>query len=84
MPYTIDGDFRASAVDKGPVREKDPNGKNAGSLRKDDVAQRCVLAVDRAESTVFMPIHMRVAHALYWIIPSFVEWRARKKYNFGV
>ncbi|KAF9463107.1 hypothetical protein BDZ94DRAFT_1218598 [Collybia nuda] len=78
-PSTVEGDFRASAVDKGPVRELDPN---KFGLKREDVAGRCIEAVDTAERTVFMPGTMRLAHLVYWICPSFVEWRARKKYNF--
>ncbi|KAG6916969.1 hypothetical protein DXG01_004397 [Tephrocybe rancida] len=79
LPSTVEGDFRASAVDAGPVREKDPNRHG---LRRVDVAKRCVRAVDEGEKTVFMPITMRGGHLLYWLWPAFVEWRARKKYNF--
>jgi len=78
-PSTVEGDFRASAVDKGPVRETDPN---KFGLKREDVAVRCVKAVDTYEKTVFMPKIMRIGHLLYWIWPSFVEWRARRKYNF--
>ncbi|KAF5376862.1 hypothetical protein D9615_007287 [Tricholomella constricta] len=79
-PSTVDGDFRASAVDAGPVREADPNKHG---LKKEDVALRCIEAVDTYEKTVFMPGVMRFGHLLYWIWPAFVEWRARKKYNFS-
>ena len=79
MPSTVEGDFRASAVDKGPVREQDPNKQG---LKREDVARRCINAVDSYETTVFMPRYMRLGQLLYWIYPSFVEWRVRKKYNF--
>jgi short-subunit dehydrogenase len=79
MPSTIEGDFRASAVDKGPIYEQDPNKHG---LKREDVARRCIRAVDTYEKTVFLPRSMRLGHLLYWIYPSFVEWRARKKYNF--
>ncbi|KAG6887147.1 hypothetical protein C0995_001030 [Termitomyces sp. Mi166 len=81
LPSTVEGDFRASAVDAGPVREKDPNKYG---LKRADVARRCIEAVDAGERTVFMPSTMRVAHLLYWLWPAFVEWRVRIKYNFGV
>jgi short-subunit dehydrogenase len=76
---TVEGDFRASAVDKGPVREQDPTKLG---LKREDVARRCVQAVDACETNVFMPRYMRPGHLLYWIYPSFIQWRARKKYNF--
>lgn len=81
MPSTVEGDFRASAVDGGEVREQDPNKHG---LKRGDVARRCIQAVDGGEGTVFMPGIMRLGHLLYWIWPSFVEWRAREKYNFTV
>ncbi|TFY71659.1 hypothetical protein EVG20_g1349 [Dentipellis fragilis] len=37
LPYTVEGDFRASAVDAGPVREADPNKHG---LKREDVAAR--------------------------------------------
>jgi short-subunit dehydrogenase len=79
MPATVEGDFRASAVDSGPVREKDPNKHG---LKREDVARRCIEAVDRKEKTVFMPRFMRIGHLLYWLIPSYVEKKASLKYNF--
>lgn len=81
MPSTVQGDFRASAVDAGPVREHDPN---THGLKREYVAQRCIQAIDKGEKTVFIPIVMRFAHLLYWIWPSFIESEARKKYNFPV
>jgi short-subunit dehydrogenase len=81
MPATVEGDFRASAVDSGPVRELDPN---AHGLKREDVARRCIDAVDDGEKAVFMPAHMRFGHLLYWVWPAFVERAAKRKYNFGV
>ncbi|KAF8880902.1 hypothetical protein CPB84DRAFT_1792194 [Gymnopilus junonius] len=81
MPSTIEGDFRASAVDSGPVRESDPNKHG---LKRETVAQRCIRAADYGEKAVFMPGTMRFAHLLYWIWPSLVERLAMKKYNFKV
>jgi short-subunit dehydrogenase len=79
MPSTVEGDFRASAVDGGPVLEQDPNKRG---LKREAVALRCIQAVDNKEKTVFMPGLMRVGHLLYWLFPSFIEWRARVKYGF--
>ncbi|KAJ2937080.1 hypothetical protein H1R20_g3, partial [Candolleomyces eurysporus] len=79
LPATVEGNFRASAVDSGPVREEDPN---KFGLKREDVAKRCIEAVDKREKHVFMPRLMRFAHLLYWIWPSFIEGKARKKYNF--
>jgi len=79
MPSTIEGDFRASAVDNGPVRESNPNKHG---LKREDVARRCIQAADDGEKTLFMPGSMRYAHLLYWLWPALIERFARKKYNF--
>ncbi|KAG0703439.1 hypothetical protein DFH29DRAFT_916352 [Suillus ampliporus] len=84
LPGTIEGDFRASAVDtplnSSPIiHEADPNKHG---LRRDAVATRCIQAIDRKEKTVIMPQYMRGGLILYWIWPAYVEWRARVKYNF--
>ena len=75
---TVEGDFRASAVDAGDVRQVDP--KKDG-LKLDVVARRCVGAVDNCEKT-FLPPSMKLAPFQYWIWPTFVEERAKKMYNF--
>ncbi|KAL5518704.1 hypothetical protein ACEPAH_387 [Sanghuangporus vaninii] len=80
LPSTIEGNFRASAVDAGPVREADPNRRG---LKREDVAQRCILAVDRGERDVFMHAFNRVVPMLYYTVcPGVVEWFARKKYRY--
>ncbi|KAH6880848.1 hypothetical protein BKA70DRAFT_1073809, partial [Coprinopsis sp. MPI-PUGE-AT-0042] len=79
LPSTVEGDFRASAVDSGPVREKDPNKHG---LKREDVARACIQAVDRGEKNVFVPKAMWWGHLLYWIVPGFVEKKAMKKYDF--
>ncbi|KAH6652424.1 short-chain dehydrogenase [Truncatella angustata] len=81
LPATIEGNFRASAVDAGPVREADPN-KNG--LKIVYVAQRCIDAVDRAiTGNVVLPkFPYAFAQYLYLLWPSFIEKQARKKYNF--
>ncbi|KAH7906894.1 hypothetical protein BJ138DRAFT_1015437 [Hygrophoropsis aurantiaca] len=85
LPGTIEGDFRASAVDtprdeSAPrIHEADPNKHG---LRREAVAARCIHAVDRMEKTVIIPRYMRLGHFVYWIWPAFIEWRARIKYNF--
>lgn len=79
MPNTVEGDFRKSAVDKGPIRERNPN---QDGLKREDVARRCIKAVDAYEKTVFMQRYLRLGHLGYWLYPPFVEWGARKKYHF--
>ncbi|KZT73080.1 NAD(P)-binding protein [Daedalea quercina L-15889] len=82
IPATVHGDFRASAVDGGPVREVDPN---THGVKPEDVARRCVGAVDAGEKFVFIPyVYSRLGHLLYWLFPGFVERQAGKKYNFKV
>lgn len=81
LPATIEGNFRASAVDSGPVREADPNKHG---LKIDYVARRCIDAVDRGvKGTVILPwFPYRFAHLLYLVWPGVVERGAAKKYNF--
>ena len=80
IPTTVEGEFRASAVDQGSVREVAPNKRG---LKRDYVAQRLIHAVDHGDRTVLMPFwYVRFGHFLYWTIPWFVEYFARKKYNF--
>ncbi|OCH95456.1 NAD-P-binding protein [Obba rivulosa] len=80
IPGTVEGNFRASAVDGGSVRELDPNKHG---LKIPAVAKRCVQMVDAGEKNVFMPVAFgRVAHFFYWLMPTAVEQRAAKKYNF--
>ena len=81
MPSTVEGDFRASAVDAGPV---EASVSNKHGLKREFVAKRCIEAIDKGEKTVFIPVTMRFAHLLYWILPSLVERGARRKYNFSV
>lgn len=82
LPATIEGNFRASAVDAGPVREADPNKRG---LKTEYVAARCVAAVDRGvRGNVVLPfIPYGLAHHLYYVWPSFIERRAANKYNFA-
>ncbi|KAI0833265.1 NAD-P-binding protein [Trametes gibbosa] len=80
LPATVEGDFRASAVDGGTVREADPNKHG---LKRVAVAKRLLNAIDREEKAVFMPVLMgRTSHLGYWLFPTWVEWAAAKKYNF--
>ncbi|KAF8624472.1 hypothetical protein AX15_005856 [Amanita polypyramis BW_CC] len=83
LPSTVEGDFRASAVDGGEknVREKDPNKYG---LKREDVARKCVRAVDGRERMVFVPRAMEAMMWVYWWFPGFVEAFARRKYNFEV
>lgn len=82
LPATIEGNFRASAVDSGPVREADPNKHG---LKTVYVAQRCVDAVDSGTTgTIVLPwMPYKLGHLLYLIWPAFVEKKAAKKYNFS-
>ncbi|KAI9436898.1 hypothetical protein H4582DRAFT_2120298 [Lactarius indigo] len=79
LPSTIEGNFRASAVDGGPTREADPNRTG---LKREAVAERCIRAVDAYEKTVFFPVIYRYAQFLWWVWPSYVERKASKKYNY--
>ncbi|KAM6497632.1 hypothetical protein JOM56_005580 [Amanita muscaria] len=80
LPGTFEGEFRTGAVDGGPIRDaQDPN---KFGMKKEYVAKRSVLAVDRAEKHVFLPWSVGVGHFLYWIKPSIIEKVASKKYSF--
>ncbi|KAI1826910.1 short chain dehydrogenase [Xylaria intraflava] len=84
LPATIEGNFRASAVDADPRQR--PDGVNEGGLKLDYVAGKCTDAVDRGlRGNVVIPwIPYAIAHHLYYIWPSLIEGKARKKYNFTV
>ncbi|EJD04231.1 NAD-binding protein [Fomitiporia mediterranea MF3/22] len=80
LPGTIEGAFRASAVDGGLVRESDPN---RSGLKREVVARRCIQAVDRQERDVFMQGFYRFAPVLYYsLCPGLIEWVASKKYKY--
>lgn len=81
LPSTIEGNFRASAVDAGPVREADPNKHG---LKTEYVARRCVDAVDgRVTGTIVVPwFPYTLGWAVYYLWPAFIERAAMKKYNF--
>ncbi|OLN97737.1 11-beta-hydroxysteroid dehydrogenase-like 3 [Colletotrichum chlorophyti] len=81
LPATIEGNFRASAVDCGPVREADPNKHG---LKIIYVAEKCIDSVDHGVTgNVVLPrFPYAIAQYLYLLWPSFIESRARKKYNF--
>ncbi|KAI0273184.1 NAD(P)-binding protein [Russula aff. rugulosa BPL654] len=66
LPATVEGDFRASAVDGGPVQEGDPNQSG----------------LKREIKIVFIPAYFRFAQLLSWIWPSYIERKAAQKYRF--
>jgi len=81
IPATVEGDFRASAVDAGPVREASPNKHG---LKRDYVAQQLIHAVDYGGKEIFLPWwYVRAGHLLYWTFPSVTEYFSRKKYKFA-
>ena len=79
LPSTVEGNFRASAVDGGEPREDDP--ATAG-LKVTDVARRCIRAVDDREGVVWLPRSMVIAPFVWWAWPAYVERKARMKYKF--
>ncbi|KIY47210.1 NAD(P)-binding protein [Fistulina hepatica ATCC 64428] len=80
LPATVEGDFRASAVDR---LSDDGLSSPSKGLKREYVAARCVRAVDCAEGSVFIPGYTRLAPILYWIFPRFIEGKAKRKYSFG-
>ncbi|KAJ0163159.1 11-beta-hydroxysteroid dehydrogenase-like 3 [Colletotrichum tanaceti] len=81
LPATIEGNFRASAVDSGPVREDDPNKHG---LKIGYVAEKCISSVDGGVTgNVLLPkFPYAIVQYLYLLWPSFIEGQARKKYHF--
>ncbi|KAG8744354.1 hypothetical protein FRC12_014818 [Ceratobasidium sp. 428] len=77
IPSTIEGDFRASAVDGGDVREV-----LKGALKKQAVAEAIMKGVDTETRNVWMPNTMRMGLFLYWLWPGLIERIAMRKYNF--
>jgi short-subunit dehydrogenase len=82
LPSTVEGSFRASAIDiEESTGEKENAAETAGLPRK-AVAKRCIAAVDAGEKVVFFPPFYAYAQLLYWMWPSYVERRAAKRYTF--
>ncbi|KAI1472164.1 NAD(P)-binding protein [Daldinia caldariorum] len=82
LPATIEGNFRASAVDADEAtRDAGPNQRG---LKVDYVAKRCVESMDgQVRGNVVIPwFPYRIAQSLYNTWPSLIEGQARKKYNF--
>ncbi|KAG9126818.1 hypothetical protein FRC07_001850 [Ceratobasidium sp. 392] len=77
IPSTIEGDFRASAVDGGDVREV-----LKSALKRQTVAEAIVKGVDTGARNVWLPGTMRMGLFLYWLWPGLIERIAMKKYNF--
>ncbi|KAJ3727261.1 NAD-P-binding protein [Lentinula guzmanii] len=86
LPSSVEGDFRASAVDQSPLDNQTtqtiPKPNSTPGLRVTDVGKRCIDAVDHSEKVVFMPSTMKLGHILYLIWPSFIEKKAMLKYGF--
>ncbi|KAI0033635.1 hypothetical protein K488DRAFT_47278 [Vararia minispora EC-137] len=90
LPSTVQGSFRASAVDAEPQEMNTaPAEQTASTLRprshgltREAVAKRCVAAIDAHERVVFYPPFYVYAQLLYWFWPSFIERQAAKKYGF--
>ncbi|KAK1218518.1 hypothetical protein PQX77_018844 [Marasmius sp. AFHP31] len=93
LPSTVRGGFRGSAIDVDVQSDskannaKDTSAKFTAStmegLKVEDVARRCIVAIERGEKLVFFPSFMpRIGHFLYWLWPGFVERKAMKKYGF--
>ncbi|KZV75236.1 NAD-P-binding protein [Peniophora sp. CONT] len=85
LPSTVQGLFRASAVDAEsvPAGQENPAPEfNTDGLQPDAVAKRCIAAIDKQEKLVFFPPFYAYAQLLYWLWPSYIEKKAAKKYGF--
>lgn len=80
MPMTVEGSFRASAVDESGARNAEPNAKG---LKISTVASKCIQAIDYGEKSLIMPKKMVIAPFLYALCPTLVERMARKKYDYN-
>ncbi|OTA99587.1 hypothetical protein M426DRAFT_324980 [Hypoxylon sp. CI-4A] len=83
LPATIEGNFRATAVDASLSPQEAAPHKQG--LKLDYVAERCVGVIDQqVRGNVVIPwFPYAIAHHLYNIWPSFIEQQARRKYNFN-
>ncbi|KAJ3550010.1 hypothetical protein NM688_g5117 [Phlebia brevispora] len=80
LPSTVEGNFRASAVDD--VGNAEPVKQRA--LKREVVAQRCIAAIDHGEKVFFMPSwYGRLGHTVYWLCPSVAEYFAARRYGFA-
>lgn len=84
LPSTVQGLFRASAVDVEPVPAGQENTTpvNTHGLLPDAVAKRCIAAIDKREKVVFFPPFYAYAQLIYWLWPSYIEKKAATKYSF--
>jgi hypothetical protein len=81
IPSTIEGSFRKSAVDDASaVVEDDPD---THGLKREYVARKCIRAVDEAAQMVFLPAHYVFSQPLSWLVPWYIEGRARTKYHWN-
>ncbi|KAI1330586.1 short chain dehydrogenase [Xylariaceae sp. FL0255] len=82
LPATIEGNFRASAVDADP--NKEPPETNKKGLKLGNVTSKCIEALDQGKrGNLFIPwFPYAIAHYLYYLWPSIIEQQARKKYDF--
>lgn len=86
-PGTIQGNFRASAVDVVGARVTVPNGgvrENLdGAMSARDVAKRCIRMVDEGQTGVeIIPLKYKAGFFLSWLFPAWIDKKARQKYDF--
>ena len=83
LPGVFRGEaFFSEAVGGGHVRTGDAR---TYGLKHEDVAKRCVRAVDGGEQTVFIPTATgRLAHFLYWVFPSVFIRVVKNMYQYNV
>ncbi|KAI0694295.1 hypothetical protein C8T65DRAFT_744410 [Cerioporus squamosus] len=80
LPSTVRGEqFFDNAADGGKVRGQDPESYG---LSHEEVVRGVLDAVDRGQTTVWMPSRGRTAFFLYWLFPGFITKVARKRYGY--
>lgn len=79
MPGSVNTDLRSLALDKcSPAIDKQQ--KNV--LSAHFVADKIIKATDDGDSDVYLPSYYRLAAALRFFFPEFIDGQAKKKYNY--
>ena len=86
-PGTIQGNFRASAVDVIGTQDALPNGGVRENLEHAmpaiDVARHCIRMVDEDHRGVdIVPVKYKAAFILSWFIPRWIDKKASQKYAY--
>ncbi|KAJ2072771.1 hypothetical protein GGH13_002463 [Coemansia sp. S155-1] len=81
-PGTVDTDLRHSAVDIHVGGGGGPAGSDAGKLSPASCAKQIVRAAALRQHSLITPWQYALGPALYAVVPSVVDYLAKKKYGF--